>query len=346
MKDVSVSMAKAIGIMLMVYAHSTTPNFFHGIIGGFHMPLFFFFSGYCFKDKYLHNFRQFANKRIQGLYIPFVVWAGVFLLLHNFFYYINFYNDEYGHIYSGATSHPYTLIETIKKGLFVIFTLTKNEQLLGGYWFIHDLFYASFISYLIIRFIKNPYMGLVVSLTIALIMTLSHFEIPYFAIKGRCLLAVSFFLTGRMLKSKIQNFSILLLVVSIIGIIIGKLFVHKSMLSFTETTLIPYYLCAICSIIAVKYLCTSIKNIIIINVMKYIGDNTLTILTWHLLVFRLISLIIVFIYKLPIKMVGSHPVIGDFSDNGWWIVYFIAGISIPCVIAKLHKYNFFRLLHI
>lgn len=243
------------------------------------MPLFF--SGYCFKDKYTHDFRQFANKRIQGLYLPFVIWAGVFLLLHNFFYDINFYNNEYGHIYSGKVSHPYTFVETLKKGVFIIFTLTKNEQLLGGFWFIHDLFYASFISYIIIRFIKNPYIGILLSLTIAQIMTLSSFEIPFFAIKGRYLLAVSFFLTGRIIKTKIQHFSILLFSISVLGIIIGKLFVHKSMLSFTSETLVTYYLCAICSIIVVKFLCNALNSNTLTITIKYIGDNTLTILTWH-----------------------------------------------------------------
>ena len=192
-------------------------------------------------------------------------------------------------------------------------------------------------------------MGLLVSLTIAQVMTISSFEIPYFAIKGRCFLAVSFFLTGRLLKSKIQHFSPALLVISVIGIFIGKLFVHKSMLSFTSTTLIPYFICAVCSIIAVKFLCDVINDKLgkapTYNI-KYIGDNTLTILTWHFLVLRLVSLIIVIIYKLPIKMVGSHPIIGEYSDKGWWILYFIAGIGIPCLIAKLNKYKLLRLIHI
>ena len=257
MKDISISSAKAIGIILMVYAHCTTPNFFHGVIGSFHMPLFFFFSGYCFKDKYLLNLKDFARKRIAGLYRPFVIWGLFFLILHNFFFSIHFLNDEYGYIYrEGSVSHYYTLMETIKKGVYVIFTLTKNEQMLGGYWFLHDLFYASFISYFMIKYIKNPYWSLIISLSISSIMYCLNFQVPYFAINGRCFLAISFFLTGRIIKYTLPptnrglrlGMSFLLL----LGILLGAVVVHKSMLGITWKLLIPYYYCAVCYIIYCK----------------------------------------------------------------------------------------------
>ena len=352
MKDVSISAAKAIGIILMVYAHCTTPNFFHGVIGGFHMPLFFFFSGYCFKEKkYLQDFNDFARKRINGLYRPFVIWGLFFLLLHNFFYSIFFYNDEYGYIYEiGSVSHHYTFIETIKKGIYVVFTLTKNEQMLGGFWFIHDLFFASFISYFIIKYIKNSYLGLIIALSISLIMQYTSFEVPYYAINGRCFLAVSFFLTGRIMRfthPSFQKHRYLVLAVSLFGIFLGALVIRKSMLSITWQKLIPYYYCAICYILIVKLLCNRLKqDNYSTKIFAYIGNNTLTILTWHFLILRLVSLLIVIIYGLPIKMVGSHPIIASYSDKGWWIVYLTAGIAIPCLIARLHKYPFFRWIHI
>lgn len=351
-KDVSVSAAKAIGIILMVYAHCTTPNFFHGVIGSFHMPLFFFFSGYCFKDLYLLNFKDFARKRITGLYRPFVVWGLFFLILHNFFFYINFYNDEYGHIYRGGVSRYYTLVETIKRGGYIILTLTKNEQMLGGYWFLHDLFYASFISFFIIKYIKNPYWGLIIALSISMILQYTNFQVPYFTINGRCFLAISFFLTGRIIKTTnipLTNWCtrIVMTFFLLLGILLGAVFIRKSMLSITWQLLIPYYYCAVCYIIIVKFVCNYLKpDKHITKCISYVGNNSLTILTWHFLVLRFVSLLLVYIYGLPIKMVGCHPIIADYSNKGWWIIYLAAGITIPCLIAKLHKYTFFRWLHI
>lgn len=48
----SVTIAKAIGIILMVVGHSGLGGYPIRFIYLFHMPLFFFLSGYCFKESY------------------------------------------------------------------------------------------------------------------------------------------------------------------------------------------------------------------------------------------------------------------------------------------------------
>ena len=53
MRDDKVTIAKGIGILLMVAAHAGIPDMVNRFIVMFHMPLFFFMSGYCFKEKYL-----------------------------------------------------------------------------------------------------------------------------------------------------------------------------------------------------------------------------------------------------------------------------------------------------
>ena len=110
MRDDKVTIAKGIGILLMVAAHAGIPDIVNRFIVMFHMPLFFFMSGYCFKEKYLSPPPiTFINKRLKGLYIPFVKWSLLFLLLHNVFYYLNIYNDEYG--FRGRVSSLYSMKE-------------------------------------------------------------------------------------------------------------------------------------------------------------------------------------------------------------------------------------------
>lgn len=53
MRNNSISIAKAIAIMLMVLAHTQFSDYGNKVINMFHMPLFFFFSGYCMKESYL-----------------------------------------------------------------------------------------------------------------------------------------------------------------------------------------------------------------------------------------------------------------------------------------------------
>lgn len=156
MRDNVVTIAKAIGIILMVVAHAGIPKLFNDFIYMFHMPLFFILSGFCFKEIYLDDPRRFIVNKVKGLYFPFVKWCLFFLILHNFFFSINVYNDVYG--YQGKVSHIYTLSETIKIG-FNNLRMIENEQLLGGYWFIKDLFFASLIFYIVYKYSKKFAIG-------------------------------------------------------------------------------------------------------------------------------------------------------------------------------------------
>lgn len=67
-KSYNITYAKAIAIILMVVLHSGSLGYFDTVVAMFHMPLFFFMSGYCFKDKYLSMPFVFLKKRLYGLY--------------------------------------------------------------------------------------------------------------------------------------------------------------------------------------------------------------------------------------------------------------------------------------
>ena len=114
----------------------------------FHMPLFFFFSGYCFKIAYLDNAVGFASKRIKGIYWPYVKWSILFLICHNLFFYLNIYNGEYG--FRGTVSQLYSCGDFVSHGINILTRMTDQEQLLGGYWFMHTMFFASFIFFSVV----------------------------------------------------------------------------------------------------------------------------------------------------------------------------------------------------
>lgn len=157
MRDSSISIAKAFGILLMVLAHTWFSEYGSQWINMFHMPLFFFFAGYCFKEKYLSDPLAFIRKRVVGLYKPFVKWSILFLLLHNVFFVLNIYNGEYG--FQGNVSFLYSFGYLAKCALHIITRMTDNEQLLGGYWFLRSLFVGSIIGLLVIKYIKPLIFG-------------------------------------------------------------------------------------------------------------------------------------------------------------------------------------------
>ena len=80
--------------------------------------------------------------------------------------------------------------------------------------------------------------------------------------------------------------------------------------------------------------------------LDFIGKNTLTILILHFLIIKLVSLVIIGIYDLPIERLAEFPVIKEYSQQGWWIAYFIVAMVTTSGIAYCNKWtknNWFKL---
>lgn len=71
--------------------------------------------------------------------------------------------------------------------------------------------------------------------------------------------------------------------------------------------------------------------------LEFIGQNTLTILTWHFLSFKVVSLIIIKIYDLPIERLSEFPVISEYATKGWWVAYFIMAMLVSNVFALFNR---------
>ena len=50
-RDISIDMAKGIGMIAVIIGHMTVPVKVTDFIFSFHMPLFFLINGYFFKEK-------------------------------------------------------------------------------------------------------------------------------------------------------------------------------------------------------------------------------------------------------------------------------------------------------
>lgn len=332
-------MAKGIAIILMVLVHTCFSDYGGKLINMFHMPLFFLMSGYCFKDTYLDSFKNYAWKRIKGSYWPFVKWGLLFLALHNVFFTLNIYNAEYG--YQGNVSNLYTSHDFLQRTIYIVVGMQGNEQLLGGYWFLHSYFIASFITFGIVWLCRKKWqlaVGGGILLIVSVLMTKFNLRVPFY-VYDKDVLGASFMVMGYCYKQaglKWENHIIPVMIIGVCLLVLGTAYWQCSMVGLVWTKTIPYTITAIAGTLMIFSLCKRLANLSFFQKsLSYIGDRTLSILTWHFLSFKIVSLVIIGIYGITITRLAEFPVIQEYSIKGWWILYITIGVTIPLLLEGL-----------
>lgn len=337
--NTSVNYLKALGISLMVLGHTRVNPQVLAFIYMFHMPLFFIASGYCFKEKYLSASRQYIYNKVKGIYWPYVKWSLLFLLLHNVCFNTHIYSDQYG--WKEYVSHLYAPSEYLHLAKCIIFKMQGHEQLLGGYWFMNALFFGSLIVWPLIRYVKHIYSGIIL-IIICIALNKTCWQIPFINISTQAFAAALLIYIGYGLaKFRVKPFNYwqigLALTITLTGSFVWNMAMDQN--SYSNKRFIPYILTAVLASWSFYSLFDKMKSSqgICAKVLDFIGKNTLTILTWHFLAFKLVSLLIIGIYDLPIERLAEIPVITEYSQQGWWIAYFIVAMGVTCGIAYCNK---------
>lgn len=66
------------------------------------------------------------------------------------------------------------------------------------------------------------------------------------------------------------------------------------------------------------------------------GNHTLSILTWHFICFKFVSLLVVILNHEPLNRIAEFPQIRAYSQEGWWIAYTVVGVIIPLIISHYY----------
>lgn len=322
-----ITIAKAIGIILMVTGHSVCPELLTRFIYLFHMPLFFFCSGLFFTNpKKFEDLCSFIGRKIKVLYIPFITWNTLFLVFHNCFLYSNIYYHEETYIYH--------ICDYIKKLTNIIFTMSDQEPILFQLWFLKQLLLSSTITYIFsyILYISNIHKNRISLLCILIAITLLtkrlHIFIPIIGDISLPFLGATFFYLGFLYKqfdNRIQYNTIIGWLCFFILILITGLSNSKiEMLNYSYKNIFLYICSALIGIYMVFCFAIYLEKYTIRKILYYIGNHTMVILIWHLVAFRLASLIKATILGCPIdyNLIAEHNEI-------FWIVYTIIGLGIP-----------------
>lgn len=326
-RDNTVSMAKGVGILLMVMGHSGCPMYLLKVIYMFHIPLFFLLSGYCFKEKYISDWRTYIWRRVKGLYWPFVKWGVFFIVFHNVLCYIhiNPQNALWGeHFYSGIGGNAMKMVTRI----------ICWEPMLGGYWFLRELFLGSIIAYLTMR-LMGMYRNYSWIVLVIVSILFREFDLVIFpqdiAISFLSFYAAAFVSFGYAMKNRLCSFRNSYCMIGLLFVIIvvcSVIYPRHEFFNQSSISMFPYLLTSTCGTLMVLLICKRLLgHETISRILVFCGNHSLTILTWHFLSFKLISLIMIFIYGLPVERLSDHPVI--YMPPFWWVAYFLIGALCP-----------------
>ena len=334
-----IAIAKAIGITLMVTCHAGIPNaHIIGFIYVFHMPLFFFCSGYFYKEiSQWNNLKQYISRRFSALYIPYLKYSLAFILLNNIFIRLHIHTTAYG-----FTDYLWHIIRAVTMNEY-------EEPMLRPFWFLKALLLSS-ISIAFLSFIHNKYSKffnikilLVIVLAITILLMLWNIQLPLI---GNCSLitfGMVYLYSGylyRQHEGHLQLKAPMLIFIFMI-VILGS-FLFQGIIDMRYTTIantIPYFILSILGIIIVLDISKRFNRSLPPKIrysLYYIGNHTMPILALHLLVFKLGNYIKILIYNLPISKLSEHTIIHE-HNSYFWIIYLIIGITIPLLLNHLHN---------
>lgn len=354
----TISICKAIGIILMVAGHAECPGPLGSFLYEFHMPLFFITAGYFFSLKYLDDEAAFVKKRIKGLYLPFVKWSVFFLIIHNWMFSLGIMNERYGNAGGGVT-HPYSWHQMQQNLWNIVTSMGGYDQFLcGAFWFFRGLFVAS-IFYLILfktfdyiagRYRKDcrdtiiPIAICVAMLLLATWKTMEGLRVSNLVQGGyREIMGTFFFGCGFILRRMLQRYKPVwwhTLLLAAVVFAFSRL-APTSMgwnASFNDFIALPFP--ALCGFLMTYNIGTwlargkgRIKRFLV-----FCGDNTLPVFVFHIISYKLVSLIKIWYYGLDYGQIGCHMVIHEHATTDcFWVLYTIAGVGVPLAWTWLYR---------
>lgn len=357
----NISIAKAIGAIAMVIAHAECPGMLSSFIFEWHMPLFFIAAGYFFSTKYLNDWGTFVAKRFKGLYVPFVTWAVIFLLLHNVFFEIGLLSEHYGNA-GGGVLHPDDWHSFCQNLWHIVFYMGGYDQFIcGAYWFFRALLVASILYlllYKLCRYItkgriphtRMPYLVVLLPLMLALWHCCEGLTIETVAQGGyRDLMGAFFYGIGVVFRlhseaydnhvahRTLPNIIVALLTAAVVYFFASE---YSSCMTYRADAdkcllLIPPAISGWLMVYNVSVLIDRYDTILR-RALIYCGSHTLYILLFHVISYKLVSIVKILCYDLEWEQLGCHMVIHDYSkDDNFWILYSIVGVVVPLLLYRL-----------
>lgn len=258
-----IDIAKAIGIVLVVYGHvilgvhdaglwgdSLNYELQHSFVYTTHMPLFFFLSG-IFAIKWVTRSPQKAVwQKIKTLLIPYILWG--------------FIQAGIMQVFSSSTNNGQGLINALK------LPITPYAQ----FWFLYDLFFVFILYYVLINGLKLSFKWI---LLIGMVLFLVSPLFKYWEL-WRIFYHFIFFILGTQMLKLGEWINKINPLISLLVFILVNLLYFYIPVSFVISNLISFF-AALSGIVFI----ISISRYLNSSIILYIGRNSIVIYLLHLI---------------------------------------------------------------
>lgn len=312
--------AKAIGIFLVVLAHTPLKNEVSDWIYVFHMPLFFYLSGFLFDFKRYPDYKRFIVRRFHQLVIPYflinlltyLIW---FLVLRHYGAdsetNIAWYQPIVGFLLCNGSEMIHNVPLWFLLCLFIVeifyYGLLQNAGIKKNVLWLSFFVFAGYLNY---RY--NP--------------ALLPFSL------GTAMVAIVFYGTGylcgqyRLLKSNVLGVLFSFIITILVAGYNGRIYMHINYYS----NYLLFFIGALAGIYMTMCLSVYLTKLVKFSFISFIGRNTLLICGFHLMVFSLLKGILFFVFHFNLQSL-EQVILGN-------VVFAIVTILLCCLfISVYHK---------
>jgi fucose 4-O-acetylase-like acetyltransferase len=328
---------KGIGIFLMVFDHVYWGQLVHTYIQSFHMPLFFFISGYLWKGN---SINKTVTNKIKTLLIPYIIYGLLQYVLWIFLF---------------GIKHNLNLLVPLKT-LFWTNTDIDNMPIAPALWFLTCLFIVSVFFNIVRNVIKNEKIFFIAMCSISILGSvyplLTKIHLPY--AMDSAMTGIGFYTIGYYMKHLLEKKNEKVDITNINTYMIGILLIIDVILTFSNGCIdmrsTRYYIIPLFWINATlgtiiywnisKKLSTCSINLFqnISKIFKYLGINSIIFLCLNQLCILIYGKAISKIFNL--LSIGENHITKFASKSS----IFILTIITLAIIAEILKHKRIKIL--
>lgn len=332
------NLIKGIAITCVVIGHCTLIPFVEQYVNQYHLAVFFFVSGYFFKEKCIDDKRTFVWKKIKRLYLMFVISGLVFLILYPVLEWLN--------VYEGSLAGNEYIMEVFN----LTIGLTSNNPMMGAMWFCPALLMVSLISFglFVITWgrsiaVRTAVFCAVVSLGGGLLHVLK-LKSPYCIWQN--MIVVGIYYVGWLFHQKEPLIQIskrwiwliiaLILFTAIYIVTVNGVYARLQPANIKQENLLAILLIAAMGCMMIYAISKVLSETILARILAVLGDYSFSIMLLHFLCFKLVNFLYCIVYNLPSTDISLFPTI-KYESFVWFWIYLLIGLFGPVILSKIYS---------